>query len=483
LVKSNLLEIFRKFSSKELKEFGEYVRSPFFNKNQSIIKLYEYLKKQYPEFDGKKVEKEYLYMKLFPGSRYNDGFMRTIMFNLAQLAEDYIAYCNYKSNTFSVKRHLAVELNSRDLRKLFEKNMREINSMLDKVDVKDGDFYYNRFYMEYENLYYLSKLHFDKNEKFIYKTGIHNIFNHITYFYLIRVLKFYLYVLNTKNIYKVDYKTDIIEDILKGFKPALYKDVPLINIYYNLLMLYIKEEDESYFFKLKGLTGKLDDLPYDEKVETYINLENYCKRKIRYGKKNFAGELFEIYKQELENKCYIIMGVMPHKLYKNIVDTALRLNEIDWAQKFIEDYKKEMPEVHKENTYLYCKGIIEFYLKNFEKALEIMSKVKYDEIYHKAEMKCLIMAIYYELNIEDTLLASLDSFRHFLTNDKYIPDDRKLNYLNFIRFLKKLNNLKNGNNVNSADIKLFKVSIENDEHLHSKDWFINKTSELLQTTA
>jgi hypothetical protein len=479
LVKSNLLEIFRKFSPKELKEFGEYVRSPFFNKNQSIVKLYEYLKKQFPEFDEKKVEKETVYLKLFQGTKYNDGFMRTIMFNLAQLAEDYIAFCNYKNDKYSVKRHMAVEFNNRDLRKLFEKNIKEINSMLDKVSVKDGDFYYNRFYIEYENLYYLSKLHFDKSEKFIYKTGVHNIFNHITYFYLIRVLKFYLYILNTKNIYKVDYKTNIIEDILKGFNPVLFEDVPLVNIYYNLLMLYLKEDDESYFYKLKKIAGQLDHIPYEEKVEIYINMENYCKRKIRYGDKKFTGELFEIYQQELDNKSYTIMGIMPHKLYKNIVDTALKLNEFDWTEKFIEDYKKELADEHKENTYLYCRGIIEFYSGNFEKALEILAKVKYDEIYHKAEMKCMIMAIYYELNIEDTLLASLDSFRHFLSNDKIIPEDRKLNYFNFLRFLKKLNNAKNGNNINKGDIKMLKDNIENHEHLHSKDWLIAKVCEML----
>lgn len=478
MYKSNLLEIFKKFSIKELKEFGLYVRSPFFNKNQSIIKLYDYLKKQFPEFDKKKVEKETIHLKLFPGTKYNDGFMRTIMFNLGQLAEDFIAYSNYKSDHYSVKRHLAVELNNRDLRKLFEKNIKEINAMLEKVDVKDGDYYYNRFYMEYENLYYLSKLHFDKSEKFIYKTGVQNIFNHITYFYLIRILKFYLYILNTKNIYDVDYKTNIIEEIINGFNPDLFEDVPLINIYYNLLMLYINEENESYFFKLIKLTDNLDVIPYDEKVEVYINLENYCKRKMRQGKKYFANELFEIYKKELDCNCYKIMGIIPHKLYKNIVDTALRLDEIDWAQKFIEEYKKELPVEHIENTYLYCKGLIEFYLHNFEKALEIFAKVKYDEVYHKAEMKCIILAIYYELKLDETLFASLDSFRHFLSNDKIIPEDRKLYYLNYHKSLKKLSNTKNGYTVNYEDIRKLRGNIEKDEHIYNRDWLLNKVHEL-----
>ena len=98
MLKSNLLEILRNFSNTELKDFGEYVRSPFFNKNVSTIKLYDYLRKFSPDFDDKKLEKEYTYNKIFAGAHYNDGFMRTIMFNLSKLAEDYLAYSKFKKS-------------------------------------------------------------------------------------------------------------------------------------------------------------------------------------------------------------------------------------------------------------------------------------------------------------------------------------------------------------------------------------------------
>jgi hypothetical protein len=47
--KSNLFEILNTFTLKEFKEFGEYIRSPFFNKNESVKKLYYYVKKYYPD--------------------------------------------------------------------------------------------------------------------------------------------------------------------------------------------------------------------------------------------------------------------------------------------------------------------------------------------------------------------------------------------------------------------------------------------------
>ena len=113
MLKSSLLDILRKFSAKELKEFGEYVRSPFFNKNESTIKLFDYLRKFAPDFSDKKLEKEYAYRKVFPGTPFNDGFMRTIMFNLATLCENYLAYNHFVRSNYMEKLSLLSDYNER----------------------------------------------------------------------------------------------------------------------------------------------------------------------------------------------------------------------------------------------------------------------------------------------------------------------------------------------------------------------------------
>ncbi len=123
--KSILIEQLCKFSTKEVKEFGDFVNSPFFNKNQSVIRLFEYLRKLYPDFDEEKLDKEYAYENIFPNTQYNDGFMRTIMFNLSNLAESFLAYQGFKSKKFAERRYLLHELNERDLNRQIEKNMKE----------------------------------------------------------------------------------------------------------------------------------------------------------------------------------------------------------------------------------------------------------------------------------------------------------------------------------------------------------------------
>ena len=99
MIKSNLVELLRSFSLHEIKEFGEYVHSPFFNKNQSVMKLYDYIRKQYPEFRSEKLKKEFVFNALFPRAEYNDGFMRTLIFLLTQNAEQYLSHINYKNQS------------------------------------------------------------------------------------------------------------------------------------------------------------------------------------------------------------------------------------------------------------------------------------------------------------------------------------------------------------------------------------------------
>ena len=128
--KSSLIELLSKFSQKEFKEFGEFVHSSFFNKNQSVNKLYDYLRKVYPDFEYDLLQKQYVYDILFPNVEYNDGFMRTIIFNLYSLAEEYLSYIRYKRYPFIVKRNLLYELNERKLDKQIERKLKEIKKEL-----------------------------------------------------------------------------------------------------------------------------------------------------------------------------------------------------------------------------------------------------------------------------------------------------------------------------------------------------------------
>src|SRR4030095_15041188 len=118
---SALIAILKTFSTEEIKEFGLYTESPFFNKNKNVIYLYALLKNMYPKFSVKNLEKENLFSKIFPGKKYNDENMKTLIYLLSRLAEKYMAFKKYNEEPYAERNYLLSTLDNRKLDKHFRK--------------------------------------------------------------------------------------------------------------------------------------------------------------------------------------------------------------------------------------------------------------------------------------------------------------------------------------------------------------------------
>jgi hypothetical protein len=475
---SNLLEIFKKYTSKEIKEFEDFVSSPYYNKNKNVISLFKLIKTEYPDFTKGNLTKEKIYKKIYSGTKYNDGTIRLLMFYLQELAEKFIGLKSYENGEYSSQMYLLAGLNERELDKVFEKNFKAVLKQLDKNPRQHAEYLYSRFVIESENLFYYSRTFFDRDEKYIQKSNVTEVFDNLTYSYLIRIFKYNLYFLNIQMKFNVNHKFRLFDELIYNHNPAEYEHIPVINMYYYCLMLTIKPDEEENFYKAKKLLFEHEQsFEADDKTEFYINLENYCKRRFKIGKMKYEQELFEIYQSEIEKKAYQFRGKMPDLFYKSVSDLGLRLKKYDWTKKFILDYKKELPEQFRENTFLHCMGVYEFAMDNFEKSLELISKVKFDEIYQKLDIKCLLNAIYYELDIQSSLEASIDTFRHFLKNDKIIPDERKEVFSIFNKNLLKLLKLRRKPDI--EEIELFRDNIHSGNY-YNKEWLLSKIDKLLK---
>jgi hypothetical protein len=477
MYKSTLIKQLKTYSLKEIRELGEYIQSPYFNKNQSVIKLYDYIRKEYPLFEEKNMEKEIVFGKIFPNADYNDGFMRTIIFKLTGLADDYLSHKQFKQNHYVEKWFLLHELNDRMLDKQLEKKIKETLMEFSKVEIHETDYYLYKFLIEYEHFYFMNRLNQDKIEKFINNREIENMFNHLTYYYLLRAFKHFDYYNNAKEIYNISFKTEIFEDILKNLKPESYEDIPVISLYYNISMLHLKKDDTTYFYKVKKQIAEIEKkINKYEIANTYINLENYCKKRIRSGDDSFLNELFDILKIEIDKELYSVHGYMSAKFYRCAVDTALKLKEYEWTLEFTKNYKNKLPPKDIENTYNYSLAHYEFVLGNFNKSLELLSTVKYDEVYQKTDLRCLMAQIYYEMGLEDNLFSHIDSFRHFLMNDRLLPQDRKISLENFIKFLKSIASHKDC--FGKFEIDKLRKSIRDEVLVSNKEWLLKKLSEI-----
>ncbi len=476
---SNLVESFKTFTTQEIKEFSEFVTSPFFNKNVNVIKLFEIVRKNYPELNSPKLEKETVYKKIFPGKAYKDNTIRLLMFYLYEVVEKYFAYSRFSKNNMTYTENLLKELSERGLYKEFEKNINKITKEIEKIPIKDENFYMYRFIFRNEYLHYASNFVEGKYEKFVSKEDIEFVSQNLTYYYLIRIFRFYSVALNIMLLYNIKIETSIFENITLNFNPDAFKDVPMIGIYFNAIMILLKPEDESYYYKLKKLVFE-NEASLENAVlsDLYINLENYCHRKGRSGAQGFYKEALEIYKAEINNGACFVNSYMPYSLFNSYVVTACRLEEFEDAFEFIEKYTPSLSSENREGYYNYCMSFLENAKGNYEKSLEYLSKVRMDDMYMKMDVRILQSRIYYELLWHLPLQSLLDTFKKTVQNNKLMPEFRKTYYLLFIKYLNNLNNLKQKVDINKADD--LKSQITADEFFPHKQWLIDKTDEILK---
>jgi uracil phosphoribosyltransferase len=163
------------------------------------------------------------------------------------------------------------------------------------------------------------------------------------------------------------------------------------------------------------------------------------------------------------------------RFYTTVTETALILSEFEWAQNFINSYKDKLPEDIRENTFNYANAMFEFAAGNFSTSLEILSKISYNDVYHKIKCKCLLAMLYYELGYNDQLLSHIDSFNHFIINDRFLNKERKKYYSNFIRYIKKIERIRQYNLFDNIEAQKQKITTDNT--LYYKDWLLKKLDE------
>ena len=109
------------------------------------------------------------------------------------------------------------------------------------------EFFNYKFIMEYEKLYFLQKKYQDKYEKYFTKSNIETPFVNLANYFLIKVLTFLCFILNTKILYKLDIDTSFFEKLIACYDIESFSDAPLIQIYYNMVMA-LKNKNEKYFY-------------------------------------------------------------------------------------------------------------------------------------------------------------------------------------------------------------------------------------------
>lgn len=480
MFKSALIETLKTFSRQDIKEFGLFIQSPFFNTNQSVIKLYEQIKKLYPEFEEKQTDKKILFERAFGKIKYNDSFMRMTVFRFFELAKEFLIHKNLQRDYLLKETLLLDELNNRELDNLMMKSISGLDRKIEKEKAKDAKTYYAKYRLEY----FKNDIKARDTKMITYKDTLDKDLmieqKSLNTFFFISSLKFFQYFLNQKNfVVNAEGYPEFMNNIIQYLKSNEdYLNIPALKIYYYLVLLIITKDDK-YFFELKKILFEdKDDLSFVEKNNIITVLRNYGQQKYSMGELEFIGIQFELLKFSIEkgmlNSSPGIKYISETR-FMNIVWAGLRASEFEWVEEFIKKHISKIESAKRQYVLAYNSARLEFEKGNYSKALEKLGESgSIKNIYYKAAVKHLTLMLYYDLHWFVPAADLLDAYRHFIRTDKLLPETHKTQCSAFINYFNRL--LKINDNIGNNTLELSKLISELKST--SQEWLLKKALEL-----
>ena len=115
-----------------------------------------------------------------------------------------------------------------------------------------------------------------------------------------------------------------------------------------------------------------------------------------------------------------------------------------------------------------------FSKKEWNKVIELLQQVEYDDVFYKLDSKALLLKTYYEMSEWLVLDSLIDSFQILLRRNKEISKQHRSNYLHLVKFVKKLSHLMPDD---TAKIEAVRDKIEAAKQVADRGWLLEKLRE------
>jgi hypothetical protein len=469
---SKLYSILGSFSKIEQNRFRKYLQSPYFNRSETITELFNILADDINGEGKVDLKKEVVWQQLELSVPYDDTRFRKYLSDLLKLLESFLAQQAYEKDPLYQASFLIEAIGNRDLEKLYNSSMRSAQRMVQHYPHESSNFYFHQYKIE-RNYYNLIDAEIKRGDK----NNVEEINKYLDLFYISEKLKFYLPTLSQKRVAKYEYKIELIEQLLQYLETKDFTQNPRIALYHKACYLYLDPENEKHYYELRTLLQKYAMYvpPQEANDDLYVSAENYCVKKLNEGNSQFLAELFSLYKEKVERDIVIDNEEISPWVFRNIVTVALRLGEYEWIEDFIFQYKEKLTENYRENAFTFSLAQLYFYRKEFDKVIELLREVEYEDFTYNLNSKVMLLFTYYEMDEIEPLYSLFESFRVYLNRHKAIPEQRKNNYKNLIKYTKKLTKVMPGD---KKAIEKLKKEVQETPKIASKGWLKQKIAEL-----
>ncbi len=471
-----VFEFMSSLSTIELNRFKKFVESPYFNVNNSVIKLNELIINQLKSKSSHNYSKLEIWVRIYFDKKYDEKSITNLCAELLILGESFLAIEQYLKSPLSQANDLLMSIHQKQIEGLFNSTQSKARSFLEKFQNKSSLYYLHKFNVE-RNIYTLLRFEESRAQKtIIEKVNINEVLDNLEIFYISEKLKYTCAYLSWNKMTKLNFSVENIDDLLIRAQQNKYNNIPPIAIYLRVFRTLTDEPNEENYLELKSLIQKhIHHFPLDEGKEIFDYALNYALRQVNNGNDKYLNESFELYKHSIELGTIYVNGELTPWTLKNIASMAIRLKEFEWVENFIKSNSQLVKEKFRKNVINFNLANLHWHKKEFNKVLKLVQNIEFDELFYALWVRLFTSTSYYELKEFDTLSFYLESFRTYIMRNKTLAKNRKDPYLLFIRYFKSILDLQNAS---IEKLKKFRQVVANSGAI-PKEWLLEKIDELM----
>jgi len=472
--------------------FSKFLNSPYFNNKKKILILYNNLRKFHPEYDARNFSKEHLFKLIYGNTNYNDSTFRNLMSDLLKLMLQFLKMEGIEKNELETSFFLTQELYNRGASNLFLNQMSKNENYLNSRKVMDGLYFLSKYRIETDrfSLNLLTQKTTKKSDLISESQKLIEGIIYILCYFITESLQRNDLLLNYSRSYNINKNIDTVSEFLSLFNfdkilsyisKNMDLEVPVIGVYSKMLKVFIEIDNKDAYSEFKkSLLQHSKELGSNNNYFFYTKLIDYCVIKKNLGSfdnSEIDREIFELQSIYIKNEYYKTEAnsYLAFDVYRNVLINSIAVKELDYMEDFIIKYSKKLLPKYKSNMENYSYALLYFEKNNFDKALNCLNKVKFDQFVYKLDMKNLQLKINFELEYFESAISVIDTYKHFLNNSPLLSENRKISHNNYLAYTLKLIHFKTGSK--KINIPFLGDKISKTKNVFDKIWLLEKIKE------
>lgn len=457
-------QLLKTFGTWELRSLDDFLRSPFFNKQAIILKLWQHIWPLCPALSDPSLERHQLYQLLWPGEVYQDKRLRYLFTDLARLIERFWAYKDWSDDTNKYEETLLWAYQKRGLSKYQHQTQQRYQRRLASDAPLSAKLLQDRFQLaEFDLL--------TEKDQFSRPRSVQEVLESLDEMYLLRHLRYACEGVNRARILADSPQTPLTPLLLEVLAKRGSAN-SLIEAYRLAYLMLSDQDHQTAYYALKVML-------WDDPLWAKLDLDslhslalNYCIGRLNAGAESFRQETFEMYRHSLEKEVLLDRkGFLEDNHYKNLVALGTRLQEYDWTESFVETYRERLYPSVAENAYRYNLAYLLMAQHQYSKVLRLLAQVEFTNVFYQLGAKTILARVYYEREEYESLLMLLRNFGSYLKREKSLSTQQRVLYQNFIRVLKLMTRYQAGESVPRSRIE---NALDQNTEIAARQWIMEK---------